>query len=332
MRSRAALLFAAVVALGSLLVACTAPRGDLLPPPSSTSSTELPSTTTQPDYSQIALERLPGETTVPPLETDGRTTIRGSVSGPDGAVAGAVVRIQRLVGGQMQQIDVRTGENGGFVQGSLPGGRFRIRAFQEPSLTTMEPEVFYLVDGDDREVRFDLRRFDQIVALPSTTPPAPVVGGRVNLAVRIARQQVDGDGVVHESPLPGVRVRISSSGWALVGGAAVDVTDGDGVAVFEYRCDQAGAVTASVVLGESAPEPDESDDGDGEDGGGERGDGEGDDGNGTTTTVPEEAAGGAGVEQQTISLDVPDCAPRPTTTTAPGGGEDGGDGPTTTTG
>lgn len=309
-RSRARLLLAAITAFGMLITACTSPRGDLLPPPSSTSST-APAPTTEPDRPPRALEPLPGETTVPPLETEGRATIRGSVSGPDGGVAGALVRIQRLVGGQVQQIDVRTDENGGFARDSLPGGRFRVRAFLEPALTMTEPEIFWLPDGDDRDVHLTLERFDETVVSSSTTPPSPIVGEGVNLAVRVARQSVDGNGVVHQSPVPGVRVRVSSSGWTPLG-QPVAVTDGGGIAVFRYRCDRAGSVTASATIGAdpALAAPDEPDDGD-----------DGDDGivtttstTTTTTTAPDDTAGGSG-EQQTVSLEVPACAPRPTTTT-----------------
>jgi hypothetical protein len=314
-RARRTLVVAATT-LALVALACTEPRSDLLPPPSSTSSTESTTTTTSPDYSRVPLERLPGETTTTAFLASGRAAVRGTVLGPDGPVAGAVVRIDRLVGDAVQRREVTSDEGGGFAVEGVPGGRYRVRAFLAPRLTLMEPEVFFLPDGEGRDIELPLGAFEGIQVRASTNPSTPTVGRGVNLAVRVTQQAVDGEGVVRPAPLPGIRVRVRASGWTELGPTTV-TTDGAGVAVFEFRCARAGPVRASAVVGETAagPTAEEGDEGD------ESGDGE----QAPTTTAADPA-----FEVQTVQLDVPDCSPGPTTTAAAGSDEDGDESTTTT--
>lgn len=306
MRTRAgtALVVAFVCLTASGLAACTAPEGRTLPPPSSTSSTVAESTTTEPDYSQVALAPFPGETTTTAPIRSGNATLRGEVVGPDGGVADAVVRFERLVGDAVQRREVRTGADGRFVLPEVAGGRYRARAFQAPTLTMTDAEVFFLADGDERDLRLDVEEVSGLRARAGTTPSAPVVGDAVNLAIRIAERSVDGDGVIREVPLAGVSVVVRTSGWAEVdepddddgtsepgAGDANDEddrddeneTDADGIVVRSYRCDRAGSVSASVTVAEGTD------------------------------------------DEETLPLEVPACAPRPTTTTTTDepGDEDG---------
>lgn len=271
----------AVVLVLLLLVTGDGPQGRTLPRPSSTTAGDEPAPTTEPDYSLVALEAVPGETTTTAPIATGRTTIRGVVTGPDGAVPGAIVRIERLVGDAVQRTDVVADGNGGFVAGELAGGRYRIRAFLSPTLVTTEPEVFFVADGGDREVRLRVEPYTGLTAVASTTPASPVVGGGVNIAVVVAHRGVDAGGVGRQAPLAGVEVEIRWSGLTALFEEPIAVTGPGGAVVFSFRCESAGAVTASVVVGEP---------------------------------------------QETISLDVPPCGPRPTTTTTTTPGEGDGDG------
>lgn len=309
-RARIVLVIGAMV-----LVACGAPDSGLLPPPSSTSSTSTTPTTAPVDYSQVALEAFPGQPTTSVPISAGNATIRGAVSGPDGAVVGGTVRIERLVGDVVQRSDVATNDTGGFILAGVPGGRYRVRAFQAPRLSMTDAEIFFLADGDDREVRLDTEVFEGLVVRGSTTPAAPIVGQGVNLAVRVAQRTVDGEGIVRETPTSGVPVRLRTSGWVVLddqpattttttdpdadpddededdeddepeGGGGARVTDADGVIVFQFACDRVGPTTATAIVG-------------------------------------------SGETEETISLEVPPCAPVPTTTTA---APEDDDGATTTT-
>lgn len=237
----------AVIAIFALS-GCMAPANRSLPPPESTSSTPPESTTSEVDYSKVALAPVEGTITPPPPISTGRSTIRGVVTGPEGPLPGAVVRLERLVGDATQRRDVTTGPDGTYEAKAIPGGRYRVRAFLPPTLTTMETEVFYLVDGDERDLALVTVPFTGRVVLASTTPAAPTVGGGVNLAIRVAERQVDADGIGREQPLANVPVRVNSSGWTeLV--EPTGLTDAAGVLVLSFRCDRVSPVSAVAIVG-----------------------------------------------------------------------------------
>ncbi len=239
-----------ILAVGGIFPGCGAPEGRTLPPPSSTTSTDPTTTTTTPDFSRVALDPVPGETTTTGLVATGATTLRGVVEGPDGPVAGATVRAERLVGTAVQRHEATTGADGTFSLAGVPGGRYRVRAFLPGSLAMDDAEVFYVADGDTHDLRLRLRSFTGLVVTASTNPRTPFVGDGVNLAVLVAARTVDDDGIARAVPQAGVSVRISTTGWTTVGdGRTLQLTGSDGVAVFEFRCDRVTAVTATAVVG-----------------------------------------------------------------------------------
>jgi len=303
---RSRLLGCALAAALIAMAGCSAPEGRSLPPPSSTSSTVPEPTTSSIDYSQVALERVPGETTTT-FATTGTTTLGGVVGGPGGNVAGALVRVEHLVGDAVRVTEVRSGDDGRWIVERLSGGRYRVRAYLAPNLTMTEPEIFFVPDGDERDVRLDLRVWEGLDVRAGTTPGAPITGDVLSLGVRVAERVVDEAGIARTRPLEGLVVRVRATGWTelrdepdepdddddddlrgpLFGrddddedvedetpsSSSADVartTDVDGLVVFTYRCDRAGEVTATAEVG-----PD----------------------------------------RQLVPLEVPPCAPRPTTTT-----------------
>lgn len=287
-----------VLAAGLAFTACGAPAPRMLPPPSSTSSTEAEPTTTRPDYSRIALQPLPGETTTTAPLTEGSATLRGAVVGPDGPVPNAVVRADRLVGDAVQRTEVRTAADGTYEMAGIPGGRFRVRAFLPPTLIMNSAEVFFLENDAERELRLVVESFTGRTVSAATTPVSPIAGQAVNLAVRVAQRTVGEDGIAREVPSPGVAVRVSATGWTAVGAGRDDDedrdeedrdeedrddddtdetpagrlvrTDANGVAVFSFRCTRATTVTVTATVGDDA---------------------------------------------ETVPVDVPPCRPVPTTTT-----------------
>lgn len=296
-------------AIAVLLAACGAPDSGLLPPPSSTSSTSAAPTTVPVDRSLIALDPLPGEvTTTVPLES-GRSTIRGRVLAPEGDAAGALVRVDRLVGDAVQRRNVPAGPGGEFVLPNVPGGRYRVRAFLAPRLAMMNSEIFFLEDGGTKEIDLRTELFEGLTAKGSTNPAAPIVGQGVNLAIRVAQRSVDGEGVGREVPLPGIPVRVSTSGFVVLDqepepepdpdadpddpdaapaepSTATRVTDANGVIVFQFACDRVGPTTATATVG-------------------------------------------SGETEEVFTIEVPPCSPVPTTTTAPPAAEESGDSTTT---
>lgn len=224
---------------------CSAPDRRTLPPPSSTSSTAPEQTTTTVDHSRTVLQPVSGQTTTT-LAQFGDAILSGVVEGPTGRVPGAIVRIERLVGDAVQVREVRTGEDGAWVLEGLPGGRMRVRAYAPPSLTMLEPEIFFLTEAQPRELRLTVREHSGILVLSDITPDAPTVGSTVNVALRVVEKVVDDDGVARTRPIPGIPIQIQSSGWVFLSGPGATASDGD--AVFTFRCEQQSSVTATAVL------------------------------------------------------------------------------------
>ena len=85
------------------------------------------------------------------------------------------MRIERLVGDAVQVREARTGNDGSWVLEGLPGGRMRVRAYAPPSLTMLEPEIFFLPESEPRELRLVVREHTGILVLSDVTPRSPTV-------------------------------------------------------------------------------------------------------------------------------------------------------------
>jgi hypothetical protein len=316
-RRRALAAVAAVLVLAG--AACT---GDDGPSHAPRRRTERPPVI---DYSGVHLEKVRGTTTTVNDGRDvGTASIVGTVTGPGGPVPGATVRVEHLLDGGTVVHDAFTGPDGRYAVTGIAGGRYRVRAFLAPTLALTKPEVRFLADG--KEAGIDLAMADQrkVVASAATSPPAAYVGEDVNLAVTLATQQVDADGIVRSTPVTGILVTLDGLGaWTLrrddirtpgqprfpttTTPASPDAfTDGTGTVRFALRCLAAGDPGLGVLV---------------------------------TVTVTPPAVDGqpppTPVQQtQRLALKVPACVD-PTAATAPTSGGDGsgdGDAPTTSEG
>jgi hypothetical protein len=192
------------------------------------------------DYSGVLLPGVGGSTTST-IRTRGQAALAGIVVGPDGPVPQATVRVERLVGDQVRRTDVVAGADGRYSVRGIPGGRYRVRAFLPPTFAQVDPELFFLADRDERRVDLDVERFEGLTATAAVAPNPPVVDQPVNLVVQLAARSVDGDGVARVVPQGGRRIELlEPTRWSLVSDA-VQITDGGGRAVYELRCEVAGA-------------------------------------------------------------------------------------------
>lgn len=238
------------------------------------------------DYSGAKLAGVPGSTTTSMVPRTGTASIVGSVSGPSGLVAGATVRVEHLLGrGEVLSQDVVSGADGRYVVQGIPGGRYRVRAFVPPALAVAEPEVRFIPAG--QEAVFDITMADRrrVVATGSVSPAVPFVGDAVNLAIVVAIQAVDADGIVRSTPIPGFAVeldglgswslrrersvrtplqpRISTTTTTVLPATTTAFTDGSGIVRYELQCDVGGppglgilvAVTTTPPAVEGAPPP-----------------------------------------------------------------------------
>jgi len=246
----AALVVAALVVAG-----CT--DDDAGPSP----TTEATTPTSLADYTGVVLPGVGGATTTT-IDEKGTARLTGTVSGPSGFLAGATVRIDRLVAGREVRHDVLSGPDGRWELRDVPGGRYRVRAFLAPVYAQTKAEVKFLTDGDEHT--FDLKVDDQrgAVVRADVAPDQPLVDGAVNLVVLVAQRVVGDDGVVRSSPLAGTFVELTGLGrWTARDDAGPSPTDdststtldeggeldqgailsSEGRAQFELRCVQAGA-------------------------------------------------------------------------------------------
>jgi hypothetical protein len=278
-RCAAGLLAAVLVVVGSI-VACSGGDDDAQPrraaPASSTTST---TPTTVIDYSTVLLRGVPGSTTST-IRERGEASIGGVVTGPDGPVGGATVRIERFVGDVVRRTDVATGPDGRFGLANLPGGRYRVRAFQPPSFAQVEPELFFLPGRDDRRLDLRVERFGGLQTAVAVAPSPPLLGGLFSVVVRLSERAVDGEGVVRSVPQGGRRVELSNPARWRLESEAVQTSDGAGQVTYVLECESTGAVRLAVRVSE--------------------------------------AVDGAGQPLNAIALNVPDCLdPKTTTTAAP---------------
>jgi hypothetical protein len=209
-RGRAARALRLAVA-GFLLAGACTDGGDDQPAPPPQPTTPVPVV----DRSGIGLAGVPGETTTTFAET-GTAVISGAVNGPGGLIPGAIVRVERLVAGHEIRTDVRTGPDGRYVLGGVPGGRYRIRAFLPPSLVQLEPVIRFLADSDEHGIDLTMEQQGGLVVRSDVAPEPPIAGGAVNLVAVLTTRTVDGEGVVRASPVVGVTVELVGLGrWQL---------------------------------------------------------------------------------------------------------------------
>lgn len=305
-RAWSALLAASLVLAG----ACT--HDDAGPTP----TTDPTAPTTVVDRSGIALADVSGETTSTVVER-GSAVLSGSVQGPSGPVAGATVRIERLLAGREIRTDVLTRADGRFTLSGVPGGRYRVRSFLAPSLAQLTPEVRFLSDGAEHKFDLVVESQSGLVVRADVAPEPPLLDKDVNLVAIVLTRTVGADGVVRSTPVVGATVELVGLGrWVLrddsssgTGGGSTSTsvtlapttsttrrtlsptarTDGSGKVRFELRCDAAGSPGLALrvpVTVTPAPDP--------------------------TTGAP----GSPQVTTESVALDLPDCVDPTTTTTA----------------
>lgn len=211
-----------------------------------------PPTTVAPGAELPALVASVGGTTIQAIPPNvGTAALGGTVQGPLGPVPGAIVRVERLILGESQVLEVATDAVGGWLVNGVGGGRYRVRAFLPPTLASRSAEVFLLPAGESRRLDLVVEEFvEPSVALASAPAPA-FLDELVNVAIRVTGRFVDGDGFVGTQGLAGAIVEVtSSSSWVRTSASGALTTGGDGQAVVTFTCRQVGQaqITATVRI------------------------------------------------------------------------------------
>lgn len=236
------------VAVMVAAAACSGPD-QAVPAPATTTSiapaTSMATTVVVPTTLDPGVPR--STTTIVQSLGPGDAALSGTVSGPEGPVAGAVVRVERLVGGRPAVADLRTDDEGSWNLSSVLGGPYRVGAYRLPDLGLFEPQQFFLGAAERRAVGIMLTRFGEntIIARVDPTPPKTNISSR--LTVRVGTGRIGDDGALVIDAVPFVRLQLVSEGLAIE--SPVQQTDGDGRVSWNVRCLGVGAFAVALVVG-----------------------------------------------------------------------------------
>jgi hypothetical protein len=181
----------------------------------------------------------------------GNARLVGTVTGPEGPVTGAVVRVERFVGDAVATADVRS-EGGNWSLDSILGGSYRVTVYRPPDLAQGAAEVFFLGADETKSLTTTLARLGQDSITATITPNPPLVGQPAVLTVRFGGGGVDPQGRVVVTPRPGVQVQLNIGSGIGIESQVVVFTDGGGNASWQVRCLMPGQFPASILVGNAS--------------------------------------------------------------------------------
>ncbi len=245
---------AALVGLSIGLAGCGVETLAVPNPPAETAPPVTTAATLPPNLPSVVVGSVPGAAAIfPPQIGPGGASLNGTVLGPSGPVAGATVEADRLVGDQMATARTITAADGSWTIGAILGGRYRVRAWQQPSLAVTTPQIFFLGGNESRSLTIQLTPFTGPVVAAAIAPSTPMIDQPANLAVQVTNPVVGVDGVVRALPAAGVSVTlINGPLWKVANGNPV-TTGPDGTVLFQVACQADGVIPLSVDVGGAAP-------------------------------------------------------------------------------
>jgi hypothetical protein len=246
---------AAAVAMGVVLAGCGVETLAVPNPPSVTAPPVTPEPTLPSNLSSVTVGSVPGvPTTAVALQIGpGGAALNGTVLGPSGPVAGAIVEADRLVGDQVATAQTTTAADGSWSIGKVLGGRYRVRAWQQPSLAVTSPQIFFLGGTEARSLTIQLTSFTGPNVAAAIAPATPMIDQPANLVVQVTTPTVGADGVVRALPDAGVSVTLTDGPlWQVANGNPL-TTGPDGTVLFQVACQADGVIPLSVALGGAAP-------------------------------------------------------------------------------
>jgi Carboxypeptidase regulatory-like domain len=257
-RARAGLVVMALTAL-IFLAGCTGIQPLSFPnPPPTTAATGSTVETLPNNLSSVNEPAVPGATTTVPVKTGpGAAALNGTVLGSNGPVPGATVEADRIVGDAVATAKTTTAADGSWTIAHIQGGRYRVRAWQSPSLTLTSPQIVFLASGQTTSMTLQLTSFTGPSVTSAMTPSSPLIGQLVNLIVQVTNPTVGPDGVLRNPGDSGVSVALSAGrGWKIYN-SNPQTSGSDGQVLFEISCIAPGSdpLSAAVDSGPPAPLP-----------------------------------------------------------------------------
>ena len=235
--------------LASTLLAACSHGHEAAPEPTPAGETTTTSTT-EPDFSTVQLAGIPGRTTTTLSFGPGQAVLTGTVTAAGAGVAGATVRVQRIVGDREITLDLLTDDLGAWHLANVDGGRYRIRTWRAPDLTLTQPQLFFLGATDTRVVTLALEQVQGVGVTGAVAPSPPFVDELADLAVTVATRIVDDQGVIRAQPAVSAPVSLTDAGgsWELDSANPV-VTDARGQAEWQVKCHATGPQPLAVTVG-----------------------------------------------------------------------------------
>jgi hypothetical protein len=250
-------LGALLAVLAVAVTACGGSVESLSFPAPSTTVTSPPAPQTLPtNLSSVNQAPIAGVTTTTvPAVSPGQATLNGTVFGPSGPVPGATVWVDRFVGNQVASTHATTAADGSWTISAIKGGRYRIRAWQSPSLDLTTPQVVFLGATQTLTMSLQLASFTGPTVSNSVSPAAPIAGQVSSLLVLVTNPTVGPDGVVRNPPVTGVQVNlVNGPDWQVDNGNPHN-TDVNGQALFQVTCVTPGSAPLSAAVGSATPVP-----------------------------------------------------------------------------
>lgn len=216
-------------------------------PETTTSTTKAPATTAKPTTTASTLKPTTTSSTLLAMGP-GDASIVGTVRGPAGAVDGATVRVERLVGKAVVSADVTTSGGGTYSMALILGGSYRVRAFKPPDFASSPVESFFLAANERKvlDLTMPAAGGERITATVSPSPPK--VDQTATLTIQIGTSRVDDQGRLTLTPRPGVPLLLAPVGGIALEGTPQATTDANGSAAWRIRCLAEGANTFQLTV------------------------------------------------------------------------------------
>jgi len=176
----------------------------------------------------------------------GTSSVSGTVTGPDGPVGGATVRIERFVGLDSGFIMVGADGAGRFAASGLIGGRYRVRAWLQPTLATIDSPTGFVADGANLAVKISVERHDSVTLQVASTVGAMSVDAAAGVSALITQQSVDANGIVQDAPIPGVSLQLVGSAGLTIDQPNPGVSNAAGRVTWTVTCTAVGSYAVSV--------------------------------------------------------------------------------------
>lgn len=186
----------------------------------------------------------------------GQARLSGTVRGPDGPVAGAIVSIERHTSVGSASTRLTTGADGTWSASGLLGGRYRVRSWVPAALTMGTSAVTFLPDDGAESFDFELWGIDPDPFLDFVHSGELFHDVPGTVAAVVSRRIIDDNGVVLTVPVPGVVVTLQTTAHLNLLSASTQTTGADGAARYAVVCPPPG----------SSPSPSPSEDNQSDDG------------------------------------------------------------------